>query len=110
MKVKTLKDVQDAPKIIIEFSEAMQEKVSKLRNYLKDNMYMHYTVNRMTFKARKVVKELFDVFFENPGCLPDKWLSKISENKKNLPIIIADYIAGMTDRYAMKEHEVLCNF
>ncbi len=108
IKIKTLKDVQDAHKMVVEFSEPMQEKVLKLKNYLKDNMYMHYTVNRMTFKARKIVKELFDVFLENPGCLPSKWQNKISG--KNLPIIIADYIAGMTDRYAIKEHEVLCNF
>jgi dGTPase len=108
IKIRTLKDVQDAHKMVIEFSEAMQEKVLKLKSYLKNNMYMHYTVNRMTFKARKIVKELFDVFLENPGCLPDKWQNKI--DGKNLPIIIADYIAGMTDRYAIKEHEVLCNF
>lgn len=108
--IKTLEDVYNAHKMIVNFSETMQQKVLKLKNYLKDNMYRHSTVNRMTFKARKVVKELFDVFFENPGCLPEKWQNKINEDRKNLPIIIADYIAGMTDRYAMKEHEILCNF
>ncbi len=110
MKIKTLEDVHGAHKMIVNFSEGVWQKVLKLKSYLKDNMYRHSTVNRMTFKARKVVKELFDVFFENPGCLPEKWQNKVNKNRDNLPIIIADYIAGMTDRYAMKEHEDLCNF
>ena len=110
MNIKTLEDVHNAHKMIVNFSEAMQQKVSKLKSYLKDNMYRHSSVNRMTFKARKIVKELFDVFLENPGCLPEKWQNKINEDNKNLPIIIADYIAGMTDRFAMKEHKILCNF
>jgi dGTPase len=110
LNIKNLNDVYDANIKIVDFSLPMQKKVSKLKKYLLDNMYKHYTVNVMTYKGRKIIKELFETFLANPGCLPTKWQGKINKDQTNLPIVIANYIAGMTDRYAIKEHKMLCSF
>ena len=108
MRIENIEQVYRADKLIVNFSESMQEKVGKLKKFLLLNMYRHYTVNRMTYRAKKIVAELFDVFSENSGCLPDKWQARLAGANKS--VIIADYIAGMTDRFAAKEHELLCNF
>ena len=73
------------------------------------NMYRHSNVNRMTANAKKIVGGLFDFYMEKPSCLPDEKAEtalNISD-KKDLAIFISDYIAGMTDRYAIKEFEEL---
>ena len=69
-------------------------------------MYRHPLVNEMTDNAKKVIGGLFDYYMNNPQALPDRSLelSQIS-NKKDLAILISDYIAGMTDRFAIKEFE-----
>ena len=78
-------------------------------------MYKHYRVNRMTNKARKLLKELFNEFFERPFLLPSYWQNKIycqSESNKaeyHNARVIADYIASLTDREAILEHDRLFN-
>ena len=75
-------------------------------------MWRHYKVNRMTSKAKRVVTDLFDLFMSEPNTLPSDWqfsggkaLSDMTNNDRAR--IIADYIASMTDRYAIVEHERL---
>jgi dGTPase len=75
-------------------------------------MWRHYKVNRMTSKAKRVVTDLFDLFMSEPNTLPSEWqfsrgtaLSAMTNNDRAR--IIADYIASMTDRYAIIEHERL---
>jgi len=83
-----------------------------LRAFLFKNMWRHYKVNRMTSKAKRVVTDLFDLFMSEPNTLPSDWqfyenqpLSDMTRTDRAR--IIADYIASMTDRYAIVEHERL---
>jgi dGTPase len=72
---------------------------------LRKNLYRHYRVVRMGIKAEKVLRELFEIYSEYPEALPADYQRRVgSENAKR---IIADYLAGMTDRYAMEEHQRL---
>jgi len=77
-----------------------------LKRFLRANLYHHYLVNRMTSKARRIVSELFDAFTSEPKLLPPDYhvpQADASEQARK----VADYIAGMTDRYAMREHRRL---
>ncbi len=93
----------DAP--LVAFSAEMRQNDRALRSFLFTRMYRHYKVNRMTTKAKRVVRELFDQYLARPDCLPDEWQLQA----RDLPDaararLVADYIAGMTDRYALDEH------
>jgi dGTPase len=71
-------------------------------------MYRHYKLNRMTSKARRVVRDLFRLLVEEPECLPSEWRALAGAPKsQETAQIVADYIAGMTDRYALDEHQRL---
>ena len=71
-------------------------------------MYRHYKVNRMTAKAKRVVRDLFTQFFDDPDCLPDEWRSRADgAGTPRTARVVADYIAGMTDGYALREHSRL---
>jgi len=88
------------------FSDEMQKNDKALKKFLFSSMYRHDRVNRMTDKARQVVEELFRHFHDAPDQLPEEW-----EQRCKLPgspqtaRAVADYIAGMTDRYALGVHE-----
>jgi dGTPase len=90
------------------FSEEMRENDRALKRFLFDRMYRHSTVNRMTAKARRVVRDLFSFYMAEPDCLPGEWRDA-AEAADGAPRarLIADYIAGMTDRYALEEHQRL---
>ncbi len=93
----------DAP--VIDFSDAMKKNDKELKEFLFNNMYRHYKLNRMTTKARRVVGDLFDLFLRDPGCLPDEWSILAGEPEtEQTARLVADYIAGMTDRFALDEH------
>jgi len=103
------KDVRNAKKFLVHFSPEMEKTHQALKKFLMQNMYRHSTVNRMTANAKKIVSGLFDFYMESPTCLPDERALeavKIS-NEKILAILVSDYVAGMTDRYAIKEFEEL---
>jgi dGTPase len=73
-----------------------------LKTFLRTRLYRHYRVVRMTTKARRIIRDLFNAFSEDPRLLPEQYqLYALSGDR---PRIIADYIAGMTDRYAIREH------
>jgi len=76
-----------------------------LKRFLFEYMYRHYKVNRMTSKARRVVKDLYGLLVNEPGCLPPEW-QKVCDGVKQpgTARAVADYIAGMTDRFAVQEH------
>jgi len=91
---------------LIRFSDAMQAEAALLKRFLRENLYRHYLVNRMTAKARRIVRELFEAFIAEPALLPPDYQFKPGEQEQQ-PRKIADYIAGMTDRYAIREHKRL---
>jgi dGTPase len=75
--------------------------------FLYERMYRHYRVNRMSHKARRVVRELFELFLTEPECLPSEWRVAASGDVAGRARTVADYLAGMTDRFALDEHRRL---
>jgi dGTPase len=102
--VTTLADVERAP-ALVGFSAAMQQENHVLKTFLRTELYRHYQVERMTSKARRVIRELFAAFQSNVRLLPPQYQD--SGDQEGMPRVIADYIAGMTDRYAMREYRRL---
>ncbi|MDO9601411.1 MAG: deoxyguanosinetriphosphate triphosphohydrolase [Rhodocyclaceae bacterium] len=102
--IKTLADVEHAPPLV-GFSAAMQAENRELKTFLRTELYRHYQVVRMTNKARRVIRDMFAAFLAEPRLLPPQY--QASGAQEGMPRVIADYIAGMTDRYAMKEHRRL---
>ena len=101
-------DIMNAKQPIVSFSKELSPKLQQLRKFLFAKMYRHYKVNRMASKAKRVISELFNLFMEEPTVLPDEWrfLGK-KDLKNNQARLISDYIAGMTDRYALLEYDRL---
>ena len=96
-------DVRAAP-LLVAFSAAVQRQHQELKQFLRLNLYRHHQVARMTNKARRIVGALFHAFVAQPRLLPPQYHERA---KANTARTIADYIAGMTDRYAMREHRRL---
>lgn len=113
---QSVDDVRNADPLIA-FSDIMQKQATVLKQFLHHNLYRHYMVNRMASKARRVVTDLFNAMMEEPILLPPDYQIKLAEknplqdgeqrNDLQQARKIADYIAGMTDRYAMLEHRRL---
>ncbi|MBI1392033.1 MAG: deoxyguanosinetriphosphate triphosphohydrolase [Alphaproteobacteria bacterium] len=109
-------DIREAGRQTVAFSTEIETKLRSLRNYLQVNMYRHYKVNRARFQARRIVRGLFDIFFEDPGTLPPHWGRELKiacadksghAGEAARARLVCDYLAGMTDRYAIREHERL---
>lgn len=105
-QLKTPGDVRNAAPLI-RFSDAMINEAAELKRFLRVNLYHHYQVNRMTSKARRIVRELFDAFTQEPRLLPPDYQASSHDKPHVQARKVADYIAGMTDRYAMREHRRL---
>jgi dGTPase len=103
--VKSIEDVRNAPALIA-FSDTMKQEAQVLKRFLRTNLYQHYVVNRMTSKARRIVTDLFNIFLEGPQLMPPDYQTA-SGNVEDQARKVADYIAGMTDRYAMREYRRL---
>ena len=103
-KINNLNDVINFPYNLISFSKDLEEVHRKIKDFLMQNMYRNPNVNQMTINAQNIINFLFDKHFGDPKKLPaDRYdLFKNNEDPKNLANIICDYIAGMTDRYAIK--------
>ena len=105
-------DIRKAKSAVIAFSEPMARDLEILRSFLFNNMWRHYKVNRMTSKAKRVVTDLFNLFMSEPNTLPNEWQETeqgalVDQKEDIVARVIADYIASMTDRYAILEHERL---
>ena len=99
-------DVRSAGMPLVQFSDEAVEQLRILREFLFWNMWRHYKVNRMTSKSRKVLKALFDRLLAEPQLLPTDWANRMSGKEKNAQArIVSDYVASMTDRYALLEYE-----
>ncbi|MBM3342267.1 MAG: deoxyguanosinetriphosphate triphosphohydrolase [Betaproteobacteria bacterium] len=100
---QSIEDVRRAP-VLIAFSPRIEKEQLALKQFLRINLYQHYRVARMSSKARRIISELFTALISEPKLLPPEFQTRAREDK---PRAIADYIAGMTDRYAMLEHRRL---
>nr|WP_294527741.1 deoxyguanosinetriphosphate triphosphohydrolase [uncultured Rhodopila sp.] len=93
---------------VVAFSPAMADANQAIKDFLFARMYRHWKVNRMTAKARRLTEELFRLLHTAPTLLPDDWRSRAGEaGTQRAAVTVADYVAGMTDRYAMDEHRRL---
>ena len=93
---------------LVAFSDAMRENDRALKEFLKIHMYRHYLVNRMTSKARRVVRDLYGLLVAEPGCLPPDWQTRCDgPNGTGTASAVTDYIAAMTDGFALAEHRRL---
>jgi len=104
--VRNIEEVRRQALSLIGFRAEIREQSQELKRFLRKNLYAHERVARMMSEASKVVRELFEAFMQDPRRLPPQYQEKLRE-KQDMPErarIVADYIAGMTDRYAMREH------
>jgi dGTPase len=89
----------------VSFSLEMAEDLARLREFLHARMYRHYRVNRSRSQARRILAELFKLFMDEPETLPPQWLEEGTEIEHARRV--CDYIAAMTDRFAIEEHRKL---
>jgi dGTPase len=104
-------EVRNTPRNLIAYSEEVREQTLELKRFLRNSLYNHYRVRRMSLKSANIIRQLFDVFMNDIRLLPLQYQEKIAteaHERNTLEAgrarIIADYIAGMTDRYAIAEH------
>jgi dGTPase len=98
-------DVRMASRELVGFSATMQRKNAELKLFLLENLYRHYRVVRMAEKARRIIRDLFAVYLESPQQMPPDFFRRMAD--ESTPRVVCDYIAGMTDRYALDEHRKL---
>ncbi len=101
--VQSLEEVRKAGPLVA-FSTEIRDEQLQLKQFLRRNLYRHYKVLRMTKKAERIIADLFDAFFQEPRLLPSDHHDKAETDRART---IADYVAGMTDRYAVREHRRL---
>jgi dGTPase len=100
--------VRRAKRRMVAFGEGMAEANQAIKDFLFARMYRHWRVNRMTGKARRLTQEVFRLLHGDPSMLPDDWRARAGEaGTVRAATIVGDYVAGMTDRYAMDEHRRL---
>ncbi|HSN18598.1 MAG TPA: deoxyguanosinetriphosphate triphosphohydrolase, partial [Gammaproteobacteria bacterium] len=108
----TVDDVRTAGKVLIGFSPTMQERSTELHRFLRRHLYEHQRVKEMTSNAAKMVTGLFGAYFSDLSCLPAEFAARAEQEQREKgpsgrARIVADYIAGMTDRFATKEFQRL---
>ena len=103
--VKSPDNVRLLDKPVVNYSSEMTEKNNQLRAFLRENFYKHYRLIRMSRKATRFIESLFTEYLADPRQLPPN----VRRNDSGAPLerVICDYIAGMTDRYALREYERL---
>ena len=109
-KPQTIDDVRNAPAMIA-FSMQVAQEAKVLKQFLYEHLYRHHLVNRMSHKAKNTVKEIFAVMLAEPNLIPPDYRVHRDHDQPQWQMQqarrIADYIAGMTDRFAMREHRRL---
>jgi dGTPase len=101
--LQDMNDVRNAPNLLA-FSPQMSELNRELKAFLRTHLYRHYRVMRMSAKAQRIISELFQAFMEDRRLLPPQFLHAAELEHARA---VADYVAGMTDRYAIREHRRL---
>jgi dGTPase len=101
----SVEDVRRAGRRLVGYSPAMASRVRELKEFLFRNMYRHYRVVRMGDKAGRLLRELFEAYVAEPRQLPPHFQDQIERD--GVHRVVCDYIAGMTDRFAVDEHQKL---
>jgi dGTPase len=104
-RITSAAEVRHCPRQLVGFSAAMERKNAELKLFLLENLYRHYRVIRMAEKARRIILDLFKVYADSPRQMPPSFSARIPQ--EGMPRVVCDYIAGMTDRFALEEHRKL---
>lgn len=104
--IKTYRDIKDAKTNMASFSKDVELANNEIKEFLQKNLYKHYRVSRMSIKAERVIHDLFTMYTEHSETLPYHLYEK-NNNNDDIITIATDYIAGMTDRFAIEEHKKL---
>jgi dGTPase len=104
--VERVEDVRAIKPKIVDFSDAMAAKVAELKEILFERLYSHYRVRRMAVKAERIISDLFQTYMSEPRQMPPDVHGKIAGGEP-VARVVADYIAGMTDRFALDEYKKL---
>ena len=108
--VETAEDVRRLGRPLVTFSAEMAEDLGRLRLFLHQRMYRHYRVNRTRSQARRILADMFRLFMAEPEVLPTEWYERVHDlDDAGRARGVCDYIAGMTDRFAIEEHRRLFN-
>ncbi len=105
--IDTLAAVRAVKPRLVEFSPPMTVRQRELKAFLYDRLYTHHRVTRMTQKADRIMSALFEVYMQEPRQLPPHVLGRVAEEGETVARVVADYIAGMTDRFALEEYKKL---
>ncbi|WP_374569928.1 deoxyguanosinetriphosphate triphosphohydrolase [Phenylobacterium sp.] len=101
-------DVRNLGGPLVAFSRDMVEDLGQLRAFLMERMYRHWRVNRTRSQARRILAEMFQLFMTEPDVLPTEWFVRSQKrDEAGRARVVCDYIAGMTDRFAIEEHRRL---
>lgn len=103
--IKNYTDVRKAGQKLTGFNSVLESANIELKKFLRVNLYQHYKVARMTIKSQKVIRNLFEIYTEHPDTMPTAYKEKIKT--EGAILTVTDFIAGMTDRYALEEHKKL---
>jgi dGTPase len=108
LKLQSAEDVRLCGQAVVVFSDEMRAHDRALKSFLFKNMYRHFKVNRVMSKAKRVIADLFHLFLAEPNVLPTNW-AQLCDVPKSVRTarVVSDYIAGMTDRFALQEHRRL---
>lgn len=110
LKPETVEDIRLMGRPVIGFSEKMRAEMQELKDFLFPNMYRHYTINRMTSKGKRIIRDLFGLLFTETNILPPAWQEKArscpktAEGETMKARLIADFVAGLTDASAIELH------
>lgn len=108
--VASPEDVRALGRPLVAFSRNMLQDLSALRRFLYERMYRHHRVNRTRSAARRILNQLFDLYMSEPDVLPLDWYASLEgRDQAGVARVVCDYIAGMTDRFAIEEHRRLFN-
>jgi len=102
LNAKSVGDIRRAGKRLVDVGNDIKDSMSTHEKYLFENMYKHHLVNRMMRKSKKFLTELFQAYVDEPDILPENY--RLRAEKEGMHRIAADYIAGMTDRFAQDEY------
>jgi dGTPase len=103
--IDTVNDIRNIGRNLVGYSPHIQKESDLLKNFLHKRLYRHWRVERMRIKAERFITDLFNAYMENPSLIPGKYHRRMEE--ESIPRVICDYIAGMTDRFALDEYKKL---
>ncbi len=103
--ITTSTEIRELNKNIASFSKEMEKHHQQIKSFLMKNLYSHYTIRKVSNLGKRCIKSLFEIFMNDFACLPSSWQNNICLlNDREKAIVVCDFIAGMSDRYALEEY------